>query len=487
MGQEHVTVKNDEASHLTMQDQLMVRINGTLPDISALDSEEKSERAAEVKRQATNTNTSCSVFAKIETEQKMFHLLIGTGQGTVKSIEKGASELGLKSSSRILATTTAATTKTSFTPDALLITHSNDDQIKELPILVNQVHQEDDRSKENLKIFCTMECRDQIIKKFPQLSQKTNDGNNGVSFNVVQPDVPFQVGPFSVTPILAEHGDSSLPSSVIYIVKLLDKKIIIGWNFLSLPNVNENLLWKPDLLILGTQTYNPHPETGMISVSDAYDVVRRWNAQETYIVHYSGLLDFEEAKNQWFRGPVKAMTTDELQSIIDEHLQVTGDNGKFRITVAKEGMVWNMEEQKQQRQQQNQASDDESTPIGKILEIESLQKYVLKIESMDRGHELKLMIEDRVNRFNFEFVRPTVDAKSGDILYAQKVKGMMAKGPELRMELLPSDSQKESSTIRVRVSKGAKKDVFKDDIYVKNTDAQRLRRYIKENFDVGTK
>ena len=71
------------------------------------------------------------------------------------------------------------------------------------------------------------------------------------------------------------------------------------------------------------------------------------------------MLDFEEAKNQWFRGPVKAMTTDELQSIIDEHLQVTGDNGKFRITVAKEGMVWNMEEQKQQRQQQNQVSDDE--------------------------------------------------------------------------------------------------------------------------------
>ena len=97
------------------------------------------------------------------------------------------------------------------------------------------------------------------------------------------------------------------------------------------------------------------------------------------------------------------------------------------------------------------------------------------------------MIEDRVNRFNFEFVRPTIDANSGDILYAQKVKGMMAKGPQLRMELLPSDSQKESSTIKVRVSKGAKKDVFKDDIYVKNTDAQRLRRYIKENFDVGTK
>jgi len=199
-------------------------------------------------------------------------------------------------------------------------------------------------------------------------------------------------------------------------------------------------------------------------------------------------LILRKQKNQWFRGPVKAMTTDELQGIIDKHLQVTGDNGKFRITVAKEGMVWNLKEREQkQTQKQHQAFDDESIPIGKILEIESLQKYVLRIENMDRDHKLKLMVEDRVNRFNFEFVRPTVDSRNGDILYSQPVKGMMAKGPELRMELVPSESQKESSTIRLRVSKGAKKDVFKDDIYVSNTDAQRLRRYIKANFVFGTK
>ena len=50
-----------------------------------------------------------------------------------------------------------------------------------------------------------------------------------VSFNVVQPDETFQVGPFSVMAILADHGDNSPPGSVIYIVKLLDKKIIVGW------------------------------------------------------------------------------------------------------------------------------------------------------------------------------------------------------------------------------------------------------------------
>ena len=35
--------------------------------------------------------------------------------------------------------------------------------------------------------------------------------------------------------------------------------------FLSVdPRVDQNLFWNPDLLILGTETYNHHPETGMI-------------------------------------------------------------------------------------------------------------------------------------------------------------------------------------------------------------------------------
>jgi phosphoribosyl 1,2-cyclic phosphodiesterase len=444
---------------------LVVRINGTLPDISTLGSEEKSERAAEVKRQGISTNTSCSLFARIETDQKIYHMLIDIGQGIVKSIEKGVSDLGLNSSS--------------FIPDALLITHSHDDHIKELPILVNKLNEEEKSREKSLVIFCSAECRDQVIKKFPQLSEKTSNNGNRVSFNIVQPAETFEVGPFSVMPISADHGDNSPPGSVIYIVKLLNRKVIIGWDFLSLPNANQNLFWKPDLLILGTQSYNPHPQTGMISVSDAYDLVRRWNAKECYIVHYRGLLDFEEASNQWFRGPVKAMTTDELQNVIDSHLQVTGDNGKFRITVAKEGMVWTGKEEQL-------GYDEEGALIGKVLEIESLQKYILKIENVDRGHKLKLMVEDTVNRFNFEFVRPSKDGNSDDILYAQGEKGMMAKGPQLRMEIVPSKSQDESSTIRIRVSRGAKKDVFRDDIYVSDNDAQRLRRFIKENFPIAS-
>jgi hypothetical protein len=347
-------------------------------------------------------------------------------------------------------------------------------------MLVSKVD-DDDNSSKNLKIFCTMECRDQVIKKFSQLSEKTTNNNNRVSFNIVQPDQTFEAGPFSITPILADHGDNSPPGSVIYIVKLLDKKIIIGWDFLSLPNADPNLFWNPDLLILGTQSYNPHPQTGMISVSDAYEIIRRWNAKECYIVHYGGLLDFEEASNQWFRGPVKAMTTDELQRVIDEHLRVTGDSGKFTMTVAKEGMIWTEKEGQQSR------IYDENIPIGKVLEIESLQKYILKIENENKDDRLKLEIEDRINRFNLEFAAPRKDRNSDDVLLGQSVRGMMAKGPELRMEIVASKSKEEACVIKIRVSRGKKKNVFQDDIFVSNSDAQRLKKYIKENFVAAAK
>ena len=41
--------------------QLLARINGTLPNISTLGDEQKTERAAEIKRNKVFANTSCSV------------------------------------------------------------------------------------------------------------------------------------------------------------------------------------------------------------------------------------------------------------------------------------------------------------------------------------------------------------------------------------------------------------------------------------------
>ena len=451
-----------------VQDQILLRINGTLPDIATLGNAEKSERAAEVKQQGISTNTSCSLFAAAsERESQIFHMLFDIGQGIVKSIEKGISDLGFESSSII--------------PDALLVTHSHDDHIRELPILADKA----DKSR-NLKVYCTSECRDQILAKLPQLASKVN--NNQVLFNTIQPYQTFQVGPFSIIPLLADHGTNSPVGSVIYLVKITNRKIIIGWDFLSLPQTDETLLWNPNLAILGTQSYNPHPQTGMISVSEAFELVRRWNAKESYIVHYRGLLDFEEATNQWFRGPVKAMTTDELQKVIDSHLQILGSEGKFRMTVAKEGMVWDSNnslqsksEEREQLKEPSSGQNDSTSP--QFVEIEGLQKYIFRIERERKDDKLKLMIEDRINRFNLEFDRPRKIKNAEDnkdVLVAQGVKGMLAKGPDLRMEIIAKTESEYA--IKVRATKGKKKNVFNDDILINSSDAQRLERYIKENF-----
>jgi phosphoribosyl 1,2-cyclic phosphodiesterase len=458
---------------------VVVRINGVLPDTSALGTAEKSDRAAEIKQQNTPSNTSCSLIAITNTNQIIFHMLVDVGQGVVESVKNGIPSLGFTS-----------TTESSmlFIPDAVLITHSHDDHIKDLHILIEKAN----THLKNLRIFCTAECYDQIIKKFPQISSSSHSSfsssrvgsdSGRISFSMVKPDETFEIGPFTVMPILAHHGTDSPPGSVCYVVKILDNKIIIGWDFLSLPTTSENLLWNPDLLILGTETYNSHPETGMVSVIEAFDIVRRWNAKECYIVHYSGLRDFEEAKNQWFRGPTKAMTTEELQKTIDSHLRLTGSGGKFNIKVATEGTVWTSKHKDQEQKLSEQNLYNTNAPIGKVLSIESLQKYVLLIERDTKNDKLKLMIEDRVNRYDLAFDKPRKDNNNENIVYAHGEKGMMARGPQLKLEVVEMNepSYDNSSTIRVNVSKG-KKTIFNDDIIIDKIDAIKFRKYIKENF-----
>ena len=96
------------------------------------------------------------------------------------------------------------------------------------------------------------------------------------------------------------------------------------------------------------------------------------------------------------------------------------------------------------------------------------------------------MIEDAVNRYNLEFNRPrrveSTDDIESQVIVAQGVKGMLAKGPDLRIEIAPRSENEYA--IKARASKGKKKNVFNDEILISNRDAERLNKYIRENFRV---
>ncbi|MGI0048134.1 MAG: MBL fold metallo-hydrolase, partial [Nitrososphaera sp.] len=358
-------------------------------------------------------NTSLSVI------YKGFHLLVDAGSGVQESVKKDA---GM--------------------PDAILITSAKKQHTSGLASL----------AKGSTKVYCTAECGQQIAKELPSLA---------ASFAHVSPGTAFEAGPFSVVPIAADNaGDKpGMPGSAIFVIKAGSRKVVAGWDFLKLINADDDLLWSPDLVVLGTETYNEHPSTGMISVSEAYDLVRRWNAKLCYILHYSGEKDREDAKNQWHRGPAGPLSPDELQKAVDDHLLVSGKEGKYAIKVAKEGMTWSPTD-----------AIEEEGPPGRRIEVDALDRHTLSIEKTDDG-KVALAIEDSINRMTLEFVNP----KSGEnSLHGDGIKSMMMKGPEL--DLVVSEN-----AVRIDITKG-KKAMFAGDLPVSEKDSKKIIRYIRENF-----
>ena len=367
-------------------------------------------------------NTSLSVI------YQGFHLLVDAGNGVEESIKKGASS-------------------GKYLPDAILITHARRHHIGDLLVL----------TRENAKVYCTPECSQQIAAELPSLPTPSSS-----LFSPISPETPFEVGPFSVISVAADNaGDQpGLPGSVIYIIKAGARKIVAGWDFLKLLTADESIVWNPDLLVLGTETYNEHPSTGMISISEAYNIVRRWNAKLCYIVHYSGEKDREDAKNQWHRGPEGPLSADELQKAIDDHLLVSGREGKFVIKVAKEGMTWSPQD----------VVEEEEGPTGPRIEVDALDKHIFSIEKMQDG-KVALSIEDSINRLTTEFVNPKFADNS---LHGDGIKSMMIKGPELYLSV-------SGNTVRINITKG-KKPVFAEDLQVSEKDSKKITRYLQENF-----
>ncbi|HVX03356.1 MAG TPA: MBL fold metallo-hydrolase [Nitrososphaera sp.] len=432
-----------------------VRINGVLPDIN--NKEDKNASSSGGGSEGGRAHTSISVFSG------GFHLLVDAGGGVADSVKKGASDIGYKAE-----------------PDAILLTHGRREHTSDLaPFLAGG----------SAKIFCTAECASQVAKEFPQIDKSRFAAN-------IIPGQPFEAGPFSIVPVAADNnnnksstttngGDNSgFPGSVIYVIRTKEggssigsRKVIAAWDFISLKNVDADLMWNPDLAVFGTETYNDHPSTGMISITQAYHLIKMWNAKDCYVLHYSGEMDKEDAKNQWHRGPDGPLPPDELQKAINDYLRMSGLEDKVEIKVARQGMVWRPSSDVAGAAGGGGEEDSDKGPIGNKIEIEALEKYVFGIEKLP-DNKLLFVLEDSINRQENEFANPKRGNSNSDdgggSLHADAIKSMMMKGPALDLVL-------SGTTVKASIVKG-KKAVFADDIRVSERDAKKLSRYIRENF-----
>jgi ribonuclease BN (tRNA processing enzyme) len=165
-----------------------LRINGVLPDKRRLGNQEKSERYAEIVESKMETNTSCSIIikdTKQNTQYAQFHIIFDLGEGVIRRVEKGFSDLGIENyksestddklrldstpalgSPLLLSSLNPKTQNSALQEkkanlfDTVLISHSHEDHIRELPnLILRQSSPADHAGKTKLKVYCTQACK----------------------------------------------------------------------------------------------------------------------------------------------------------------------------------------------------------------------------------------------------------------------------------------------------------------------------------------
>jgi hypothetical protein len=141
------------------------------------------------------------------------------------------------------------------------------------------------------------------------------------------------------------------------------------------------------------------------------------------------------------------------------------------MKVADEGMLW-----------KRRKNDSEKEVISNSIKLEGLDNFLLRIDNDYENDMIKIIIEDKINRYDLRFIRPHLDFNNKNIHYAAGEKGMLAKGPELRMEIIPGDHQQQSAWfLDIDTFRGRKK-VFKGMISLSDLDGNKLQNFLNEKY-----
>jgi hypothetical protein len=89
---------------------------------------------------------------------------------------------------------------------------------------------------------------------------------------------------------------------------------------------------------------------------------------------------------------------------------------------------------------------------------------------------------NRIDKTNGKFKFRTPNELG--LLIVRGVGGMLAQRPDLRMEITLHRLESGTS-LRQEYQKENKKNEFNDEVLISNVDAQKLKKYIKDNFIVN--
>jgi phosphoribosyl 1,2-cyclic phosphodiesterase len=417
-----------------MGNEIVVRVNGTLPAFAELGKD--GARVAEVGfTPAMNVNTSCSLILN-EDGKPIKHILVDAGNGVGNSVKQECNGGLLAGKCSI---------------DAVLLTHSHPDRVDDLPSIEKEFG--------SLHVYSTQQCWDVVSKKFSDLKS--------VQHTPIEAGKAFEIDGIRIIPIAVQHSGDAL-GSVAYAIESEGKKIIFAWDVLSFANSNDPILRGADLLIIDTFTYNPHPETGHLSILESYDLIKRWNPKEAYFINYSGYQDFKNQENPYARVPKRPMSSDELASQVMDDVMAWGAGWTERIKVATHGMTW------RSTKQQVMSPQFEEDMIKLFTE----RNYVFIIKKEKKG--LGVTAETDIVNINYEFIKFNIESEGRKLIGSTKG-GLLAKPVQMLLEI--NDSS-DPAVVKVKIGGGGNikmidQDVsYKRDISLKKTDADKLRTFL---------
>ena len=434
-----ILAKNEKANKACMLitimgKEIVVRANGTLPAFSELG--KHNARVQEVESNpAMNVNTSCSLIIN-EDGKPVKHVLIDAGVGVYKSVKKECDGSVLAGRCSV---------------DVVLLTHSHADRVDDLPSIAKEFG--------SIHVYATQQCWDAVSNKFPDLKS--------VQHTLVEAGKTFEINGIKVTPVAVQHSSDAL-GSVAYAAETEGKKIIFAWDVLSFQNINDPVLRGADLLIIDAFTYNPHPETGHLSILEAYDLIKRLNPKETHFINYSGYQDFKNQENPYARVPKKSMTIDELTTQVLNDVTPWGTGWDERVKVTAHGMVW--------RSTKQQALSPQFTEDTAKLFTE--RNYVFSIKKGKKG--LEVIAETDIANISYEFIKFNVES-GGRKLTGSTKGGLLAKPVQMLLEI---NDLPDPAIVQVRIGGGTTikmidQDVsYQKDIHLKKADVDELRDFL---------